>query len=77
MCQELEPHDAARARSKVLLVHGDRDEVVPPDALPAAYTALKAANVPVEQMLRPGLGHGIDGEGLARGGEFLSAAFAP
>jgi phospholipase/carboxylesterase len=66
-----------RSRPKILLVHGDRDEVVPPEALPAAYTALKAANVPVEQMLRPGLGHGIDGEGLNRGGEFLRAAFAP
>lgn len=66
-----------RSRPKILLVHGDRDEVVPPEALPAAYSTLQAAKVPVEQMLRPGLGHGIDGEGLARGGEFLSAAFAP
>lgn len=64
-----------RARPKVLLVHGDHDEVVPPDALPRAYEALEAAKVPVEQMLRPGLGHGIDGEGLARGGEFLRSAF--
>ena len=64
-----------RARPKVLLVHGDHDEVVPPDALPRAYEALEAAKVPVAQMLRPGLGHGIDGEGLARGGEFLRSAF--
>lgn len=65
-----------RARPKMLLVHGDADEVVPPDAHPAAVEALKAAKVPVEAMLRPGLGHGIDGEGLERGGEFLRAAFA-
>jgi phospholipase/carboxylesterase len=65
-----------RSRPKVLLVHGDEDEVVPPDALPHAYAALQQAGVPVEQMLRPGLGHGIDGEGLVRGGEFLRAAFA-
>ena len=64
-----------RARPKVLLVHGDHDEVVPPEALPRAYEALEAAKVPVAQMLRPGLGHGIDGEGLARGGEFLRSAF--
>jgi phospholipase/carboxylesterase len=65
-----------RARPKILLVHGDADEVVPVEALPHAYTALQQANVPVEQMLRPGLGHGIDGEGLERAGEFLRAAFA-
>jgi phospholipase/carboxylesterase len=64
-----------RARPKILLVHGDHDEVVPPEALPQAYAALQAAKVPVEQMLRPGLGHGIDGEGLEAGGEFLHAAF--
>ncbi len=64
-----------RARPKVLLVHGDQDEVVLPEALPHAYEALKAAKVPVEQMLRPGLGHGIDGEGLAAGGQFLRASF--
>lgn len=67
---------ALRARPKILLVHGDEDEVVPPDALPQAYAALRQAKVPVEQMLRPGLGHGIDGEGLVRGGAFLRAAFA-
>ncbi len=65
-----------RARPKILLIHGEEDEVVPPDALPEAYAALQKAQVPVEQMLRPGLGHGIDGEGLARGGAFLRAAFA-
>ena len=64
-----------RARPKTLLVHGDHDEVVPPEALPHAYAALLAEGVPVEQMLRPGLGHGIDSEALARGGEFLRASF--
>lgn len=64
-----------RARPKMLLVHGDADAVVPPDAHPVAVAALKAAGVPVEAMLRPRLGHGIDGEGLERGGQFLRAAF--
>jgi len=62
------------SRPKILLVHGDRDELVPPESLSQAYAALVQAGVPVEQMLRPGLGHGIDGEGLAAGGEFLRAA---
>jgi len=65
-----------RARPKMLLVHGDADEVVPPAAHPAAVAALKAAQVPVEAMLQPGLGHGIDDEGLTRGGHFLRDAFA-
>ncbi len=65
-----------RSRPKILLVHGEEDEVVPPEALPQAYTALQQAGVPVEQVLRPGVGHGIDGDGMMRGGEFLRAAFA-
>ncbi len=64
-----------KSRPKILLVHGSADEVVPPESLPQAYAALEAAQVPVEQMLRPGLGHGIDGDGLFRGGEFLRQAF--
>ena len=65
-----------RVRPPVLLVHGDADEVVPVKALPAAVAALAAAGVKVEQLLRPGLGHGIDEEGLIRGGAFLRDAFA-
>ncbi|MHA1565470.1 MAG: alpha/beta hydrolase [Alphaproteobacteria bacterium] len=63
-------------RPPVLLVHGDADIVVPPACLPAAETALKALNVPVSAHMRPGLAHGIDGQGLALAGEFLGQAFA-
>jgi phospholipase/carboxylesterase len=65
-----------RSRPKVLLVHGDADEVVPVHALSIAATGLTAAGVPVEILTRPGLGHGIDEEGLTRGGEFLHQAFS-
>jgi len=64
-----------RARPPVLLVHGDADEVVPPQALPAAVRALRASGVAVEALTRPNLGHGIDEEGLKRGGAFLHRAF--
>jgi phospholipase/carboxylesterase len=64
-----------RSRPKVLLVHGDADEVVPAQALAIAANGLKAAGVPAEILMRPGLGHGIDEEGLRRGGEFLQQAF--
>ena len=60
----------------VLLVHGNADEVVPFQALAMATEGLKAAGVPVEQLVRPGLGHGIDEEGLRRGGEFLRRVLA-
>ena len=65
-----------RSRPKVLLVHGDADELVPAQALAIAAKGLKAAGVSVEILMRPGLGHGIDEEGLRRGGEFLHQAFS-
>jgi phospholipase/carboxylesterase len=49
-----------RSRPPVLLTHGDADDVVPAEALPAAKAALEAAGVPVRTRLVPGLGHGID-----------------
>jgi phospholipase/carboxylesterase len=65
-----------RSRPPVLLVHGDADQVVPFGALAAAVEGLRTAGVPAEALVRPGLGHGIDEEGLRRGGEFLSKALA-
>jgi phospholipase/carboxylesterase len=60
-----------KSRPPVLLVHGDQDPVVPVRASPAAAAALKAQGVAVETHIRPGLGHGIDAEGLALGRRFL------
>lgn len=65
-----------RTRPPVLLVHGEADEIVPAFLQPRAVAALEAAGVPVEHLLRPGLGHGIDPAGLERGAEFLGRAFA-
>ncbi len=58
-------------RPPVLLVHGERDEMIAAAALPAARDALAAAGVPVEAHLRPGLGHGIDEGGLRLAAAFL------
>lgn len=68
------PHEI-RVRPPVLLVHGDADEVVPPQVLPMAVKALEAAGVPVDSLTRPGLGHGIDEVGLRDGGAFLRRVF--
>ena len=61
-----------KSRPPVLLVHGDRDELIPPQALFQATQGLAALDVPVEWHMSPGIGHGIDAEGLRHGGEFLA-----
>jgi phospholipase/carboxylesterase len=63
-----------RSRPPVMLVHGDADDVVPVQALFMAVEALAAAEVPVQWLLRPGLPHSIDPEGLEAGARFLKAA---
>jgi phospholipase/carboxylesterase len=63
------------ARPPVLLVHGDSDDLIPPDALFAAAQGLAALGAPVEWHLSAGVGHGIDQEGMRHGGEFLARAF--
>jgi phospholipase/carboxylesterase len=64
-----------RARPPVLLLHGDQDELIPSQALFHATQALAALDVPVEWHISAGIGHGIDGEGLRQGGEFLARRF--
>jgi phospholipase/carboxylesterase len=41
-----------------------------------ASQALAALDIPVEWHLSPGVGHGIDAEGLRQGGEFLARRLA-
>jgi phospholipase/carboxylesterase len=61
-----------RSRPPVLLVHGDSDDLIPPQALFHAAQGLSSLDIPVEWHLSPGVGHGIDPEGLRHGGEFLA-----
>jgi phospholipase/carboxylesterase len=65
-----------KSRPPVLLVHGDRDELIPAQALFQATQGLAALGVSVEWHLSAGIGHGIDAEGLRHGGEFLARPFA-
>ena len=60
----------------MLLIHGDQDDLIPPQALFQRAQALAALDVPVEWHLSHGIGHGIDQEGLRHGGEFLARRFA-
>ena len=59
----------------VLAIHGAADTVVPPSCLEGVQQGFAAAGFTVETVLRPGLGHGIDPFGLARGVEFMKEAF--
>ena len=65
-----------RSRPPVLLVHGEEDPVVPFAQLATATDALKANGVPVEAHARPGLGHGIDIDGIKLGAAFLTTVLA-
>jgi phospholipase/carboxylesterase len=57
----------ARSKPPVLLVHGDRDEMIPVAALTEACGALAEAGFQVQWHISRGIGHGIapDGLGLA------------
>jgi phospholipase/carboxylesterase len=67
----------ARCRPRVLLVHGDADEVVPLPAMHAALNALAKAEVPARWHITPGGGHGIDAPGVELALDVLASAFAP
>jgi phospholipase/carboxylesterase len=71
-----ELRDEIANRARVLLVHGEEDEVVPAEASSVAADVLQALDVPVDLIMRPGLGHGIDPEGLAEGARVLGEAFS-
>lgn len=71
----------ARARGsrgetpRILLVHGDQDNVIPREALFQSAEDLAKANLPCEWHLSAGVAHGIDGGGLLHGGLFIAAGF--
>jgi phospholipase/carboxylesterase len=65
-----------KSRPPVLLVHGDRDDLIPPQALFESVQALAALGISAQWHLSPGIGHGIDAEGLRHGGEFLGSRLA-
>lgn len=61
-----------KSRPPVLVVHGDRDPVVPaPQVFGYTVGALEALGFDVEPHIRPNLAHGIDPGGVQLGGQFL------
>lgn len=64
----LEPEllaDEIVSRPPVLLIHGDQDDVVPPQSLPEAAEALQGAGVDVYAHIMRGTAHGIAPDGLS------------
>lgn len=54
-----------------LLVHGTEDEVVPFMSMADAENGLRNAHIPVQSVVCPHMGHGIDDRGIRAGLEFL------
>jgi phospholipase/carboxylesterase len=53
-----------KTKPPILLIHGDGDEIVPPEALEQAKNVLETLNFNTEEHLIAGLGHGIDESGI-------------
>lgn len=64
--------DEIVTRPPTILIHGDSDDVVPPEASAYAEQTLRANGVEVTSHLRPHLAHGIDPQGAAIAREFLA-----
>jgi phospholipase/carboxylesterase len=63
------------ARPPIWLSHGDRDDLIPVQALLHATQALAAMDVPVEWHIEAGFSHEIAPEGLRQGVDFLARRF--
>ena len=60
------------SRPPVALIHGEMDELVPFSSMAEADAALEQAGFAVETHGRPGLGHGIDPDGMRAGLAFMT-----
>jgi len=75
--EKLKEATVRAAPPPILLVHGDQDPLIPFEAMFLALDALASAQIPAQWHMSFGVGHGIDGDGLRHGGQFLAQAFAP
>jgi len=65
-----------KSRMPMLLIHGEHDDMLPPERMHDAATKLRAAGFDVATDIRPNLGHSIDLPGLQMGGAFLKRHLA-
>ncbi|HMK89237.1 MAG TPA: phospholipase [Methylocystis sp.] len=62
-------------RPSILLVHGERDSMIPAEALFLSVGALGELGLAAQWHLSPGLDHGIDSAGIVHGVLFLAQSF--
>ena len=67
--------EETRCRPPMVMINGDKDELVPAHLQPIAVEALSAVGIEIEGHIRPGLGHSIDEEGISIAREFLQRSF--
>jgi phospholipase/carboxylesterase len=65
--------EEAKVKPPVLLIHGDRDEMIPMGAMFQAAEALAAADLSAQWHISYGVPHSIGPDGLELGGAFLAA----
>jgi phospholipase/carboxylesterase len=63
--------DEIRSQPPVVMVHGDSDELLAVSEMETAAAALRENGVEIDTHVRPGLGHGIDEQGIRIGLEFV------
>lgn len=71
-----EPPFKPASVTRLLLLHGADDTVVPPYELERASTALNRAGMAVEQRIIPKVGHMVSPEAIRVAGEFMLANLA-
>ena len=64
--------EANEPLTKILLMHGENDPVIPVQETRLAAERLRAAGFEVEAKLYPGLGHVLSAEGVQTVGKFLA-----
>ncbi len=67
--------DEITSKPPVMLINGDADQMVPPDAQAAALETLGQAGVVAAGQLLPGLDHSVNADALILGARFLLSAF--
>jgi phospholipase/carboxylesterase len=75
LADDLKARPAGEPVPPMFLIHGTADDVIPAEALFSSAQAISEAGGACQWRLAPGLGHNIDGPGLAHGALFLASCF--
>ena len=68
--------DEITVRPPVMMIHGEEDPMLSIDLMDKAASVMTEIGVMVETHRRPGLGHGIDADGMRLGAGFMSVQFS-